>query len=426
MPDMNGVNSLYPQPPAAPAPAMTPFQALDAVSRFRLLQEFQSRQAIGEEAQKSIHGGTFDPSEFRTRVGNRPDAALAAPQAITQSLSNDRQNIDNATALFDQWARQSDYTQTQLQGLANLPKPTADDVRSWAVGVSRDAHPGALPSSVINAQVALILKDPRGIKAGLTSLQNRLRGAGGAAAQIPGPPGPSGEPTSIPAGAAAYGGTMPIGQAPGEAEAQVASAGRGANLMATASTSPQYHADLENLRHESRVLGNIGGPTAETEKKINQLASRFGIEGNWSKEQLAAGESFDKIANQISLNQSKLFHGSDAGLNTVLGSNPSLNMSRFGRDGVIDMLQGNQDAIDVTRKMWADARAKGAPMHAHDTFINEAAKVIDPRVFQFNRLSRQNQQQYWSQMDPSDIPEFKRKYMDALQRGWVKPLKAGN
>src|SRR5258708_18178084 len=42
--------------------------------------------------------------------------------------------------------------------------------------------------------------------------------------------------------------------------------------------------------------------------------------------------------------------------------------SKFGREGVIDMLQGNQDAIDVTRKAWLKARALGAPAGSYDQF----------------------------------------------------------
>ncbi len=92
-------------------------------------------------------------------------------------------------------------------------------MRHWAVGVSRNADPRALPSSVINAQVAAIINDPHGIKAALTSLQNRLMGAGGAASRTQAPPGPGGRPQTMPLGGAGYGaGAMPTGLAPGEAE----------------------------------------------------------------------------------------------------------------------------------------------------------------------------------------------------------------
>src|SRR5258707_5385216 len=339
---MPSVIPLDPQPPSRPpaATALGPLQLLDMAGKINALQQFQSKQAIGEEAQKSIHGGAFDPAEYRTRVGKRPDAAFAAPEAITQSLGNDRQNIENATALFEQWGKQNDYAQTSLQGLSNLPNPTADDVRHWAVGVSRNADPRALPSSVINAQVAAIINDPHGIKAALTSLQNRLMGAGGAASRTQAPPGPGGKPQTMPLGGAGYGaGAMPTGQAPGEAERQVGAAGAATALESTAGTTAQYHADLDNLKQMSKVLA-IGGPTVDIEKKLAQLAGRLGLPSTLSKDQLVNAEEFAKIGNQLSLNQSKLFHGSDAGLHTVIDANPNQAQSPEGREAIIDRLQG--------------------------------------------------------------------------------------
>jgi hypothetical protein len=141
-------------------------------------------------------------------------------------------------------------------------------------------------------------------------------------------------------------------------------------------------------------------------------------------DQLRSLESFDKIANLISLNQSQFFHGSDAGLHTVVGANPSSSMSKFGREGVIDMLQGNQDAVDVTRKAWLKARSLGAPASSYDMFAEQMGEKLDPRVFQFNRLSRDNQQKFLSQMAPEDLPAFEEKYKDAVKNKWVKPLKA--
>jgi hypothetical protein len=218
---------------------------------------------------------------------------------------------------------------------------------------------------------------------------------------------------------------MPTGLAPGEQGLAESTSGRAARLQSTAATSPQYHADLDNLKQESKVLDNLGGPTFETEKKLNQLATRLGGFGiTMTPDQLKAGESFDKIANQISLNQSQMFHGSDAGLHTVVGANPSSSMSKFGREGVIDMLQGNQDAIDITRKAWLKARANGAPASSYDLFAEQMGNQIDPRVFQFNRLSRDNQQKFLSQMGPQQVGEFEQKYKTAIGNKWVKPLKS--
>jgi hypothetical protein len=243
--------------------------------------------------------------------------------------------------------------------------------------------------------------------------------------RVTGPPTAGGQPTTVPQTSAVRTGAMATGLAPGESELLTSPAGRADKLQSTAASSPQYHADLENLKQDSSILGNLGGPTIETEKKLNQLSSRLGGFGiTMTPDQLKSLESFDKIANQISLNQSQFFHGSDAGLHTVVGANPSSSMSRFGREGMIDMLQGNQDAIDVTRKAWLKARAMGAPAGSYDLFAEQMGEKIDPRVFQFNRLNRDNQQKFLSQMDPADIKDFEARYQESVKNKWVKPLKA--
>ncbi len=95
------------------------------------------------------------------------------------------------------------------------------------------------------------------------------------------------------------------------------------------------------------------------------------------------------------------------------------------------MLQGNQDAVDTTRQLWLKARAAGMTANQYDEFVNELVTpsdpkrgALDPRVFQFNRMARNNQQKYLDQLDPSDLPEFEKNYKYAIAQKWVKPPKA--
>lgn len=93
--------------------------------------------------------------------------------------------------------------------------------------------------------------------------------------------------------------------------------------------------DLENLRQESDVLGNLGGPAQQVEKQLNQLSTRlagFGV--TMSPDQLRASESFDKIANQIALNQAKSLGGTDSTRSMSVGATPSTSMSRYGRETI--------------------------------------------------------------------------------------------
>jgi hypothetical protein len=387
------LSGLYPQPPApgggVNALLSDPAKAIGLLSG---IQDYRLKQQ------------QFDS------LAQQPAAALAG------------QNIQNQTA---QMKQNEEASQIAAHYFGSLPdNATPEDVYRMKMAI-RAVHPN-ISAQTINTVADVALRDGQSLGNGIKTL--RLMGVSPdvLSGRVTGPPDPStGAPTNIPySSAARIPGQMPTGLAPGEEDLAKGAAERAARLQSTAATSPQYHADLENLRQESKVLGNVGGPTTETEKKVNQLLSRFGVEGTMTKEQLGAAESFAKIANQISLNQSTMFHGSDAGLHTVVSANPSLEQSRYGREGIIDMLHGNQDAIDVTRKAWLAARANGVAPKDYDLFAERMGQEVDPRVFQFNRLSRDNQQKFLSQMDPGDLKEFEDKYKNAMAHKWVKPLKA--
>lgn len=392
---MADVNALYPQPPAAPAASL----ASDPAKVVGLMNALN---------QNKMFNATF-PAESQ-----RPQAAL------------DSQNIANDTALLDQHAKQQGFLVDSLGALADDPKLNYDKVRNTAVTLARNLK---LPGEMVNSWLGGLPRDSAGLKDNLNQMRNLALGSAGTSGSHP-TVDQSGAQTNITKGeflSRSGQGGVPAGLAPGEQGLAESAAGRAAKLQSSASTSPQYHADLENLKSESKILDNLGGPTFETEKKLNQLSSRLGGFGiTMTPDQLKAGESFDKIANQISLNQSQSFHGSDAGLHTVVGANPSTSMSKFGREGVIDMLHGNQDAIDVTRKAWLKARANGAKPGDYDLFAERIGQEIDPRVFQFNRLNRDNQQKFLSQMDPSDLKEFEEKFKNSVDKKWVKPLKAAD
>lgn len=426
---MADVNALYPQPAPVqpgilngdPSKIIGVVGALNQNALFQ--QQFNARRAIGSAYQKAIRpDGSIDTPTLMREIKSDPDAAFMAGEAASGALSREGQQIGNTTAQTELDAKRNAFIVDGLGALADDPKLSLDKVRNVAVTYARNLK---IPGAVVNSWLDNLPKDPKALRDNLNQMRTLAVGSTGTATRVTGPPDASGAPQSMPMGAAIHAGTMPTALAPGEAGLAESAAGRAAKLQASASTSQQYHADLENLKADSKILDNLGGPSFEVEKKLNQFSSRLGGFGiTMTPDQLRAGESFDKIANQISLNQSQLFHGSDAGLHTVVGANPSTSMSKFGREGVIDMLHGNQDAIDVTRKAWLKARANGAKPGDYDLFAERMGQEVDPRVFQFNRLSRENQQKFLSQMDPSDLKEFEGKFKTAVENKWVKPLKA--
>lgn len=433
--------SLYPAPPqpqqnslsvvSNPANAIQLLTGINALTKST--QDIRARNAVGEIYRKNIRpNGTLDERGAIRDIANNPDTAWSAPEAVGGMLQRQGQALDNAgksiinnTAMLDQRGKMQDFL-TNSFSMIDPDKPTTEQVLNWAVMMKRN-FPN-IPSPLINGIAQHALSDPQGLAHGVASMKNMALGAGGTSERVQGPPGPSGAPTTITKGQAnlnGAGGGITTGLPPGEDIVMGGAANRAERLQATASTSQQYHADLDNLKQDSRVLENLGGPTFEVEKKLNQLTTRLGGFGvTMTPEQLKAGESFDKIANQISTSQAgNLGAATDAGRHMVVGANPSTSMSAYGREGVIDMLQGNQDAIDLTRKLWMDAKGKGVPANTYDNFVHNLSQTLDPRVFQFARMSRDNQQKFLHNMDPADVSDFEQKYKTAIEKKWVKPLK---
>lgn len=444
----------YPQPPPPNSGLATgdPSRLLGMIPAF---SELRSRQAYGNALQQSVDpSGNFDTGGFLAQVSRDPVARLQMDQAVQLAQQ--------------QRARQFELATAQRAAVANLigaysSRNDASPEGAIDLITRMSRIPGMDPRVLQTIKDSLIGLPPDQFRSRLADIELSLRGAEARSATGAGPVDQSGgmagaapmvsaaqatretiaPGTGIPsaAGAPAAPGPRYMTLPTGQSDIYQQSAQRASALQATASSTAQYHADLDNLKQESSILGNLGGPSIEVEKKLNQLSQRlagFGV--TMTPDQLRAVESFDKIANQLSLAQGQRMAGTDAGRSMSVGANPSSGQSRYGRDGVIDMLQGNQDAIDKTRQLWITAQTKGVPWFndgkpisppMHDAFINELVRHdpehgkigLDPRVFQFNRLSYENQQKFWSQMDADDALEFKQKYLDAAARGWVKPPK---
>lgn len=418
-PTVGSPTGLYPQPPSQQGALSDPTRMIDlmgAIARNQMLtNELKARTAVGQAYQGAVQpDNTFDLPSFMSALRGNPDAAWLAGEAIPHALGIAKSQAEN---LFSQ-------NQAATNALGSLPKNATDEqIRQVQTTLSRVFK--GQNTAVIEVW-ANYIKGLRGkARADAIALaQTQAIGATGTGQLVEAPPLPGGAPAKQTLGERLTGGGGPqaVGQPPGEPESQTAAAAGAVALEATGAKTAQTHADLENLKQLNKDIP-LQGPTAEWEKKINQVGGRLGIGVTMTRDQLAKSEEFDKIANQLSLNQSTLFHGSDAGLHTVVAANPNLGMSRYGREGVIDMLQGNQDALDRTRQLWLEARNKGAPANSYNQFVNQASKTIDPRIFQFNRMSRENQQKFLSDMDQADLPGFEARYQDAIRRGWVKPLK---
>lgn len=428
MPDGNPIASLYPQPQTTPTglASMNPLQvigAANALTQNRVMQaDLASRQATGEAYQGALNpDGSVDQSKLSASLQANPAAAFGMPETASRML----QQTSGQTDLD---AARNKFIVDAVGAVADDPKITADKVRSLGVTLARNLK---IPAPMINNWLDDLPKGGPALRDKLIQFRNMATGSAGASTPTQTGMTPEGAPVTGSRGQFNYatgaGGGVQTALPPGEEALRASASKRADALQATADTSIQYRADLENLRSESKILDNLGGPTYEVEKKLNQLSQRLaGMGITMTPDQLRAGESFDKIVNQLSLRQAQTFGGTDASRGMALGATPNTSMSGLGRAGVISMLQGNQDAIDTAREAWLEARSKGQSAQSFDLFMHGMGKVMDPRTFQFNRMNRDAQQRFLLMLPPSELPDFENNYRAAIHRGWVKDLKKTN
>ena len=162
-------------------------------------------------------------------------------------------------------------------------------------------------------------------------------------------------------------------------------------------------------RSRSAILGNMLGDTTQfstgplTSKiaTFRNIANRIGLPVN--TEGLSAQEQFNKLAAQLA-NASN--PGSDARLNVNQAANPHEELSPAGVDLMLRQLQGNED-------YW-QARAKLASSYGDQTdikkFESEVGAKVDPRAFQFARMTPAQRQTYDKGLSATDRAAVRSSY----------------
>jgi hypothetical protein len=177
-----------------------------------------------------------------------------------------------------------------------------------------------------------------------------------------------------------------------------------ANAMhANASASPQRQALLADMDATNKQINT--GPATEAATKwsafANQLPLNIGtVIPGMSREQVAGAEGFAKLAETFRQMQA----GGIAGTLTndkfasALASNPHMALSTLGNQGMIHLLQGNEDAVQAKDQAWSAASTAnpGLDYQQWETNFN---KTFDPRVFWWSRMTRPEQQRLMSGMD---------------------------
>ena len=250
-------------------------------------------------------------------------------------------------------------------------------------------------------------------------------GAAAAASPVPVAPAASGAPQVAPLGTTIGAGPRPVGLPPGQASAAEgiagASAGQANNLTQLADSSPIRKAQLENLEGD---IGNFtAGPGADWTKVAKAWANRNILPSGmqFDPSSIASQEAFTKQAEQLAQQQFATIGGTgtDAKIGSAFKSNPNETLSAMGNKGIINLLKGNEDAIQAKNSAWQKWLAAGNPPQSYAQFAAQFNQNFDPRMFQSQYMNKNDFVQMTKSMSPAELRDFSVKLKNSQGMGMV-------
>jgi hypothetical protein len=192
------------------------------------------------------------------------------------------------------------------------------------------------------------------------------------------------------------------GSASADAFQQIASSGVAARSQ---------NAILGNMLDDAGQFTTGPGLINDVRNFVNRYAAIGGL--GLGKGETAANESFDKFANQIADAQGA---GSDARLAVNQAANPSSHLSPQGVQLIIRQLQGNSDYLQ--------ARSQLAVSYPDQTdragFEALVGTSLDPRAFQFDRMTAPQRKTYVDSLSPTDKTAVQKAYNYAYAHGLLQ------
>jgi hypothetical protein len=217
--------------------------------------------------------------------------------------------------------------------------------------------------------------------------------------------------------------------APGVSEAMSVAAQGSANmanaLVQRASKVPDNKAILGNMEGlltdmDSQQLG----PQSPFWKKMGQIAAQYGVKlpGAPPKDKIAAQEEFSKLAFQLAQSQFQALGGTgtDSKLDSTMHTSPSELLTRYGNQGIIALLKGNEDAVQAQGNAWQKWQERGNGPETYSTFLNQWGKIYDPRVFQAQYMTPAARQTMLKGMTKAEQDNFQTAYKRAASLGWIQ------
>jgi hypothetical protein len=161
----------------------------------------------------------------------------------------------------------------------------------------------------------------------------------------------------------------------------------GGTLVGRGDQAPVQKANLQNMLTDLAKLDSMG-PGTDKEIFLNSVMQKLtGYGFSMNRDQIAAGNSFAKLANIAVGQQLAAIGGTDARQNLFMGSNPNLDLSKLGNERIIHMLMGNEDAIQAKARAWNEWSQSNGPA-TYQKFQDDFNRHFDPRVFQSQYMAK--------------------------------------
>lgn len=380
-----------------------------------------------------------------------PQAALQSVLANPKAFPGFHTVTDATQASQAQYQLNSGYVRDTVDGLTSLitkPNATVKDFTPIAAGLSYAGVPPALIQGVINSANKDGYIDQRALK-NLYNWYSQNKGL----ATVPTIDPATHQPVQVPAGQVIQGSgsdtSNPPPRAPGAAPGQAGGIGSyptaappyqaGTFAEANKAQETLQHARAQEIPQQRQMLSSLldlspdaaSGPGSAWQMNWSKLMTQVGMPqyANLTPKQVAASENFKKIAERI-VNQMATSGGhiTNDFLHNAYGSNPSLEMSRQGREGVITWLQGIVDSQNLVGKKWGEWLSTHPGQEGQ--FYNWASGRVpgginmssfDMRVFQFERMNEQQQDEFLASMkSKGEREEFLTHHRDYDRQGWLE------
>lgn len=323
------------------------------------------------------------PGAVASMLKNTLVGQLGAPQQLSATTPNPTATTDGATTTFRDT---NPITNPGIVGTSFDSKLTPGQASTRIPTVAPDGRPGSVPfSSTV----------PQGL------LPPAYQGGESAPGRYP--------------AAAANGGFIPSGQAPGVAEAATAAGqGAGQDLLADQKSNGQSGTRINMLQSASTALAHA--QTGTGADKLNAVKGVVAMLGGPSESVTNYDEANKYLMQYAQQKAASLGNGTDAQLSAAITGNGSTHISNLAAQDVVKVNLGLERMEQARMQQWMKS---GLPPAQYSQWKSQFGATMDPRVFIADQMDLKKVGAMLQRMNPKERSTFKTQYNWAVQNGYI-------